>query len=312
MDLSFYKLRVCDADILLVDDFAAEGKDRDWPAAARELLDRRRGVGAERLAVLSRAEGSIWLRAYSPDGESATALFDAALCAARFLLDSGRSGSESVEFRVPRGGLAVDVLDGAGLGLSLGPPRGLPDGEALDQEGLASRKSLIEAGGERYEVLPLCLGRSGAGLGAGAAGRGGEAAGTTDAAGGEAQADGSAAPEGERIEAVAVFCERGAKAAKMRIGAARRGAKAPTPLPVRLVSRGELWAEAPRGKALDAAAAAGLAHAAAVAAGYADSGALVRLRGGALWVEWTESGGLYAAARPEYVYRGEFHLGDRS
>ncbi|HOX48777.1 MAG TPA: hypothetical protein P5165_06295 [Spirochaetia bacterium] len=280
MDLSFYKLRVCEADLLLVDDLAGKGRDRDWAAAARSLLDRRRGAGADRLAVLSKAEEAVWLRAFDREGEPAACLFDAALCAARYLLDSGRSGSESVELRVPRGSLVVDVLDASSLGLSLGPPRGLPSGEALDLGAAAARKSLIEAGGERYEVLPLCIG-----------GRG-------------AQEDETR--PGERAETVAVFCEGGTRKVKARIGASARGAKAPPPLAVRLVARGELWAEIPRG--LDAAATAGLALAAAAAAGYADREAVVRLPGGAVFVEWAESGSLYAAARPEYAYRGEFHL----
>jgi hypothetical protein len=42
--------------------------------------------------------------------------------------------------------------------------------------------------------------------------------------------------------------------------------------------------------------------------GYSDSEAIVRLGSGALWVEWAATGSLYVAARPEYVYRGEFHL----
>jgi len=37
---------------------------------------------------------------------------------------------------------------------------------------------------------------------------------------------------------------------------------------------------------------------------------MVRLGSGALWVEWTVSGALYVAARPEYVYRGEYHLSE--
>jgi hypothetical protein len=46
--------------------------------------------------------------------------------------------------------------------------------------------------------------------------------------------------------------------------------------------------------------------------GYADREAMIRLGSGALWVEWTSSGSLYAAARPEYVYRGEFHWEEKA
>ena len=274
MDLRFYKLRVCDADLILVDDFEGDGRDRDWSAAARVILDRRRGVGADRLAVIAKAEADTWLRAFDPDGEPSPCLFDAALCAARFLLDSGRSGSGSARLRVPGGELGVDVLDAASLGLGLGEPRGLPGGEPVDQDAAALRRSVVEAGDERFEVLPLGL-----------------------ACGGVLAA-----------RAVAVFYGGGAKSARARIRAAARGVKAPEPLPVRLISRGELWVAAPRGHGLDALSSAGIALAAAAAAGYAEREALVRLRGGALWTDWADTGSLYAAARPEYVCRGEYHL----
>jgi diaminopimelate epimerase len=288
MDLSFYKLRVCDADLILVDDFAGAGRDRDWSAAARFLLDRRRGAGADRLAVLAKAEASVWLRVFGSRGEPDPCPFDAAICAARFLLDSGRSASETVKLRLPGAEIAVDVLDAASLGLRLGQPRGLPDGALLDLEAAAGRKSLVQAGGERYEVLPLGLaGLQGPGL-------------RPDAP--------SATARGP--EALALFYEGGTKSARARIRSAGRDETAPPVLPIRLVSREELWVKAAHSPALDSCATASLALAAAAAAGYAGEEALVRLRGGALWVEWAEEIGLYAAARPEYVYKGEFHLDD--
>jgi len=284
VDLSFYKLRVCDADLLLVDDLAGDGRDRDWEEAARALLHRRRGAGADRLAVVSRAEEDIWLRVFVPGGEGGPCA-DAALCAARYLLDSGRSGSETVRLRVSRdaaasGEVEVDVLDSASLGLAVGPPRSVLAGPrggeqdaALAPEEVAALSTLIEAGGARYEVIPIRAGLPG-----------------TDAA--------------------AIFAEGAAARARARIrasGGPSRGAA----VAVRVVSRGELRASAPASPEIDSIAAAACALAAAAAAGRSDREALVRLRAGALWVEWAPRGSLYAVGRPEYVYRGEFHLPDR-
>jgi len=285
MDLRFYKLRVCDADLILVDDTAGDGRDRDWNAAARVLLDRRRGVGGDRLAVLARVEDSTWLRAFDPDGEPAACLSDAALCTARFLLDSGRGDEGGVRFRIPGGELSVDLLDAASLGIDLGSPRGLPGGEVLGQEAAAGRLSVIEASGERYEVLPLGLGspamKTGAAAGNGLAGPG----------------------------MVAVFYEGGASRARARIRGGKRGTAMPDTVPIRVVSREELRIELPaRRRRLDAASTAGLALAAAASAGRAERGVLVRLGRDALWVEWTETDRLYVACRPEYVFMGEFHL----
>lgn len=276
MDLRFYKLRSCDSDLLLIDDLEGGGRDRDWSAAARIMLDRRRGVGAERLAVLARSETRLWLRTFDKDGEASLSPFDAALCAARFLLDSGMSDSESTRLRLPGGELVVDNLDGTSLGIQLGQPRGLPDGSLLGPEEAGARTAVVEAGGESYEVLALGL-----------------------------QAPGGKGPEG-----VAIFHGGGSKTARARIGTASRGKEAPPAIPIHIVSREELWVDGPVGRGLDSASRAGLALAAATASGHAERGSLVRVRGGSLWVEWVEGSGLYVAARPEYVFRGEFHLDD--
>jgi len=282
MEVSFYKLRVCDADIILVDDIPAGGRVRDWATAAKKMLDRRRGAGGDRLAVLAKAEEAVWLKVFRPDGEASLCVYDAALASARYLLDSGRSGSESVRLRTSEGELAVDVLDAANLGLALGPPRSLENGRILDLEGAAALRTLIEAEGARYEALPLGL----------------------------SPRLSKAEPEAvkPRLGAVAVICDGGAVAARAQIRATVRGFEAPPPLPLRIISRGEIWVQAQRGEELDSASASALALGAAAALGYADREVAVRLRGGALYAEWADSGELYVAARPEYVYRGEFHL----
>jgi diaminopimelate epimerase len=279
MDLSFYKLRLCDSDLVLVDDLDGNGRDRDWEEVARAILHRKLGAGADRMAVVARAERDYWLRVFRREGEGGPAA-DAALCAARYLMDSGRTGAESVRLRSSGGEIAVDVLDSASLGLSLGPPRALPGGEELDAAAAAARATVIESEGRRYLALPLRAGIPGA-------------------------------------DAVAVFADGGTAAARARIspgsgsGKAGRG-EAPPVVSVRVVSRGEMKATFPSGGGLDACAAAAAAVAAAASVGYADREAMVCLRSGELWAEWTARGSVYVAGRPEYVYRGEYHVGERS
>jgi hypothetical protein len=178
--------------------------------------------------------------------------------------------------------LDVDVLDSASLGIAMGPPRrvaaqGEGGGEALSFAETAAQATSIEASGQRFLVLPLRAGIPGA-------------------------------------EGVAVFTDEGASRARARIAAPRR-AEAPMPLSVHVVSRGELRIALSRGRGavkggLDSCGAAGLALAASAAVGYSDREAIVRLRDGALWLEWGSNGSLYAAGRPEYVYRGEYHLNE--
>jgi hypothetical protein len=74
---------------------------------------------------------------------------------------------------------------------------------------------------------------------------------------------------------------------------------------VRIDSRNSLAAA---GRTFDACAAAGAALAAAGAYGLADREAAVRLGGDAVFVNGDADDGLYAAARPVYVFSGEYWL----
>jgi diaminopimelate epimerase len=271
MDLSFYKLRLCDSDVILIDDLGGGGVDRDWAKAAREVLHRRRGAGADRFAVISKPESVLRLRVFLPDGEEGPCA-DAALCAARYLLDSGRSGATSVPMRTASGDLEVDVLDAASLGIALGSPRGMPDDAPLDPSAAAKQAASVETSGERFQVLPMRAGLPAA-------------------------------------DAAAVFSGGGAARARARFRSSR-SELAPVAVAVRVVSRGELRVSAPTSGRLDSCAAGAVALAASAALSYSDREAMVRLGSGALWVEWSDSGSIYVAGRPEYVYRGEYHMNE--
>jgi hypothetical protein len=187
-------------------------------------------------------------------------------------MDSGRSGAEAVPMRISASELVVDVLDSSSLGLSLGPPRGVPDGAELEAGEVASRATSIESEGRRYLALPLRVGIPGA-------------------------------------DSVAVFADGGSSRAKARISSSGRE-PAPVPVSVRVVSRSELRVSFHAGGCLDACAAAAAATAAAASVGYSDRGAMVVLRSGALWAEWASRGDVYVVGRPEYVFRGEYYLPD--
>ena len=282
MDLTFYKLRLSDSDIILVDDLAGDGRDRDWVAAARSLLHRRRGAGADRLAVIAKPEADLWLRVFLADGgESPCA--DAALCAARFLLDSGRSGSEAVPIRISGGELRVDVLDSASLGIYFGTAEG------------HTRRRPHKRGGRGFPY--------------------------DEHRGGGRTLSGSAAARGHprrrRRGGILRRRRRAGEGSHRRIARIRvaqtRDARRRGPsglVTVRVASRGQLLISAPSGGALDCCASAAAALAASAAVGYTEREAMVRLGSGSLWVEWAEAGSLYVATRPEYVYRGEYHLND--
>ncbi|HUX36772.1 MAG TPA: hypothetical protein VMV44_02600 [Rectinemataceae bacterium] len=294
MDLGFIKLRIAGSDLLLLEGIG-DGRGRDRSALARSILHRRRGVGALRLAVISRAEKDLWLEVYDRKGSRDAALFDASLCAARWLLDSGRAESDSLRFRNGLGEILVDVLDGSSLGLSTGPLLGLPDREILDREGAGERRLHIESKGESFDALPVAL----------------------RAQGGPAQfpASGSRVEAGlqdQGPEGVVFFHEGGQGPLRVRLSGSRNSARPPAAVPTRIISEGSIGIGTPRDAMVDTVSMAAMALGAASLFGRTAEEALVASGDGGLWVRRNSAGGLYVAARPSYVFRGDFPVEDEA
>ncbi len=288
MDLGFIKLRIAGSDLLLLEGIG-DGRGRDRSALARSILHRRRGVGALRLAIISRAEKELWLEVYDRQGSREAALFDASLCAARWLLDSGLAESDSLRFRNGQGEIHVDVLDGSSLGLAVGPLLGLPDGEPLDPQGAGERRLHIESKGESFDALPVALRARGA---------------SARKAPSEGREEGESRPRGP--EGVVFFHEGGQGPLRVRLAASRTSARPPAAVPTRIISEGSVGIGTPRDARVDTVSMAAMALGAASLLGRTAEEALVTSGDGGLWVRRNSAGGIYVAARPSYVYRGDF------
>ncbi len=275
MNIAFYKLHVAGDDRVLVD--AAPGSPApDGLRLSAALLKRRRGAGAAGLVVLERTERALWLRPYSRRGEPCAAGPVDALCAARYLFDSGRVPGDSVELETAEGRLLVDAIDSSTFALTLHPPLAR-SGEEFRPERAARAARRVEAGGRALDIVPLKAGgRSFAVLFPG---------------------DSVAAPSGAR---------------RPRIGTVSGDLAV---VEARVASRSRLRVRT-RGADVCSAACAATAAAAAfglcdrettVAFGKRESDTPLRE---AVFVKWLDDGRLYVAARPEYCYSGEYWLPD--
>jgi len=295
MDFGFIKLRVGSADLLLLDGIG-DGSGGRREEVARAILHRRRGVGGLRLASVARSEKDLWLEVYDRDGSRKVALFDAALCAARWLLDSGRAGSEELRFRTGSGEIRVDVLDGSSLGLSAGHLYGLPDRALLDGQLALERSLRVESKGERFEALPVALSATG------------EAAGSDEAGG--ARREGTARREGP--EGVVFFHEGVGAPLRVKLSSRGRGKVPAVAIPALCLSEAEIVIGAPKGARVDTVSMAAMALGAAALLGRASDEAFVRSGRDGLWVRRESDGSLYVAARPAYVFRGDFPIDERT
>jgi diaminopimelate epimerase len=283
VNLRFFKLHSSGTDVIVVDASRSGVTIPDRPGLARAILKRRRGAGADALAIIesiksSGSKGKVArLRTYLPGGEAAHADADALICAARYLFDSGKSGGERFELHSPAGRHRIDVMTASDFSICLGSPR--PAARPMSAGRLEGPPeedfpfTVLEADGRRVSVCQVELMRVYIALL------------TQD-------------PSRTRLDNIE-------SAAGAGLAATARA------IVVRSVSRDTLRLRHSSARGWDGASAAGAALVAAVASGSADREAAVLSRGGVRYAEWNPKDGKVSVTAPaDYVYEGEWYMPD--
>jgi len=290
VNLHFIKLHSSGTDVIVVDGATLGKLPVDGPSLARAILRRRRGAGADILAIIDpptqegakgeaqrrQAKGAAaYIACYLSTGEAAHADSDAFICAARYLFDSGRAVGERFEIAGPSGKRRVEVMTSSDFTVCLGKPR--PAGADGDSSAVkdAMPFTVLEAGGKRVSVCALELGRT----------------------------------------YVALLTQEGTSSRLDEIeratGADPRGPSSPRAIIVRPIARDTLRIRHSAARGWDGASAAGAALVAAVAAGSADREAAVLSGGGVRYAEWSSRDGKVSVTAPaDYVYEGDWYMPD--
>jgi diaminopimelate epimerase len=114
----------CGNDFVLVDGPVDLSPDR-----AREICDRRHGIGADGVLVIGAAQGRCWpVVIHNADGSLGDSCGNGARCVARYLLD--RHGGDTLNLAFP-GGTVTARRDDAGIAVTFAAP-GPPQRLALD------------------------------------------------------------------------------------------------------------------------------------------------------------------------------------
>jgi diaminopimelate epimerase len=289
LNIDFIKLHSSGSDVIVIDAESMRSGSVDPVSLARAILKRRRGAGADALAIVdavplpssvggdgkssrvSRTAASV--KTYLPSGDAAHADADALICAARYLFDSGKAGGERFELSTPSGKRRIDVVTAVDFTVCLGKPR--PSGSASEAVDENIPFTVLEAGGKRVSVCAIELCRTYLALL------------TQDVSSG-------------RLEEI----ERAS-------GADPRGPSSARAIIIRPIARDALRIRHSAAMGWDGASAAGAALVAAVAAGSADREAAVLSQGGVRYAEWNARDGKVAVTAPaEYVYEGEWYMPD--
>jgi diaminopimelate epimerase len=114
--VKFTKMHGCGNDFIVIDEAV-----RIDPARARELCDRRRGIGADGILVIGRLEARRWkLVIHNADGSIADACGNGSRCVGRYLLD--RHGGDSLELDTASGVVRA-WRDPEGVGIEIAAPQ---------------------------------------------------------------------------------------------------------------------------------------------------------------------------------------------
>ena len=124
--MKFTKMHGCGNDFVIVD-----GPADMTAARARDLCDRRRGIGADGVLVIGEARGRCWrVTLHNADGSMGESCGNGARCVARYLLD--RHGGEELELSFA-GGDVVARREGTGIAIAFAPP---PSPEPIAVDGV--------------------------------------------------------------------------------------------------------------------------------------------------------------------------------
>jgi diaminopimelate epimerase len=134
MNLHFLKLRVAADPWILVDRCGTDTPDEtsiqgagaalpDWESAAALVCHPYRGAAARGMVVVGGAAEPYRIRSWNAAGRFQDLPPAAALCAARWLFDTGRAAGDTVTLEAASGPMEILVLDSRNFGLALGNPQ---------------------------------------------------------------------------------------------------------------------------------------------------------------------------------------------
>jgi diaminopimelate epimerase len=156
MTISFYKLRVGTNDFILIDGMKQPLPQESLrPLMARRMTDRRIGIGANGLVLLSGRPGELSISCFDQNGAPASDIDDALLCVSRYLFDCALVGSEGFSIKTGEGVRRIEIIDSLHFRLSLGSPYSSLTHQALVALPHTGASVIAEMPGTTVSVMPI-------------------------------------------------------------------------------------------------------------------------------------------------------------
>ncbi|MDD5301604.1 MAG: diaminopimelate epimerase [Elusimicrobia bacterium] len=142
MKIPFWKLTGAGNDFVLL---SGRPKGKSGAALARSLCDRRFGVGADGLLVMSRRAGEVRLDYWNADGSPAFC-GNGSRCAVLWAAARGWLKGEEFALRTNRGPLAARLTGNGRAEVSMPAPKGLRLGVSVKTKGRAVQAHYVDTG----------------------------------------------------------------------------------------------------------------------------------------------------------------------
>jgi diaminopimelate epimerase len=111
-------------DFVLIDAMRQQIPERDLPALARKLNDRRFGIGGDGLILVDRGEGSHFkMRMFNPDGSESEMCGNGIRCFAKFVRDHGLTTDEVIPVETGAGLLELQAQPDGQVRVDMGRAR---------------------------------------------------------------------------------------------------------------------------------------------------------------------------------------------
>ena len=158
MNLPFFKLSVGTNDLLLINLMGEVlPDDRLLPGLSVRMCRRHRGIGANGVIfLLDHPEAGARVRYFTRKGREISLFFDPLLAAARYLFDSGFSGTRALTVEIPQGIRTIEAIDSNNFRISLGTPMD-SNGEVLAEEISTTSGTFLSLENQIYPISPILL-----------------------------------------------------------------------------------------------------------------------------------------------------------
>lgn len=133
MTLPFAKMHGIGNDFVIVDGVRSNYNGASWQEIARQICDRRFGVGSDGLIVIEKPNSDLFrMRMWNPDGTESEMCGNGVRCVARYIASEGLSSSDVIPIQTGAGLLQLELLPTGEVRVDMGVARLEPNEIGLD------------------------------------------------------------------------------------------------------------------------------------------------------------------------------------